>query len=306
MVRARVTIGLPAHNAENYLEAAVESILRQTFTDLRVVIADNASTDRTQEIGRRFAQLDPRVSYHRHEMNTGAAANYNFVFERSESELFKWAAHDDVLAPTFLERCVEELDATPRAVLAFPRTRIIDAQDELIREYDDPVPWDGSTPSSRFDSLLGDQLLTHLHMCSPVFGVIRASALRATRLIGAYNGSDAVLLTELALHGDFAQVDEYLFLRRWHDGMSLAGNPSAEAVAVWFDPRRGGRFPMPRTRALIGHAGSVLRAPVPATERVRCAAVLGRWLLNDRQWRVIGGEFRIRVREALHGSHVYQ
>jgi hypothetical protein len=60
-----VSICLPVYNGENYLVEAVESMLAQTFTDFELVITDNASTDRTQEICRKFVEADPRVRYHR-------------------------------------------------------------------------------------------------------------------------------------------------------------------------------------------------------------------------------------------------
>ena len=51
----RVAIGLPVYNGEEFLAAAVDSILAQTFADFELFISDNASTDRTEEICRRFA-----------------------------------------------------------------------------------------------------------------------------------------------------------------------------------------------------------------------------------------------------------
>jgi len=61
--RPLVSIGLPVFNGENFIEAAVNSILKQTFTDFELIIADNASTDRTQAICENFAGSDNRVVY---------------------------------------------------------------------------------------------------------------------------------------------------------------------------------------------------------------------------------------------------
>ena len=58
--------------------------------------------------------------------NLGAARNFNLAFEESQGELFKWAAADDLLRETFLERCVEALDRDPGVVLAYPQALIID------------------------------------------------------------------------------------------------------------------------------------------------------------------------------------
>ena len=96
----RVTIGLPVYNGENYLAEAIDSILGQTFTDFELIISDNASTDRTEEICRRYAAEDDRIRYFRHDRNRGASPNYNFTVEKARGEYFKWAAHDDVLHAT--------------------------------------------------------------------------------------------------------------------------------------------------------------------------------------------------------------
>ena len=114
----RVTIGLPVYNGQNYLVETLESLLAQTYTDFELVISDNASTDRTEAICRQYAAGDARIRYYRNDENIGASANYNRAFELGRGEYFKWAAHDDLLAPTYLERCVEVLDANPDVVLA--------------------------------------------------------------------------------------------------------------------------------------------------------------------------------------------
>lgn len=73
--RPRVSVALPVFNRENFLAQAIESALTQSFTDLELVICDNASTDATQAIGEAFARRDPRVRYHRSPCNLGAAPN---------------------------------------------------------------------------------------------------------------------------------------------------------------------------------------------------------------------------------------
>jgi len=63
---APVAILIPAYNAATYLAQAIESVLRQTHRDFDLLILDDASTDNTQEVARRYL-ADPRVSYLRNE-----------------------------------------------------------------------------------------------------------------------------------------------------------------------------------------------------------------------------------------------
>ena len=70
-----VSVGLPVYNGESFLEQTIESVLGQTFTDLELIISDNASTDDTEKICRRFAERDSRIRYYRNPDNLGAARN---------------------------------------------------------------------------------------------------------------------------------------------------------------------------------------------------------------------------------------
>ncbi len=91
-----VSIGLPVYNGENYLEEAIRSILAQTYTHFELIISDNGSTDRTQEICEFYAERDLRIRYYRNKENLGAAWNYNQTFHLAKGKYFKWAAHDDI------------------------------------------------------------------------------------------------------------------------------------------------------------------------------------------------------------------
>src|SRR5688500_9211906 len=102
-----VSSALAVYDGENYLEDALTSLLNQTFRDFELIISDNASTDRTQDICRAYAVQDSRVGYYRNDHNKGAAWNLNRLVELSNAEYFKWAAHDDVCARQFIERCVD-------------------------------------------------------------------------------------------------------------------------------------------------------------------------------------------------------
>ena len=95
----RVSVGIPVFNGERFLAETIESILAQTFKDFEIVISDNASTDRTEEICRSYAARDPRIRYNRNDTNRGAAWNHNRVFELARGEYFKWQSHDDFCAP---------------------------------------------------------------------------------------------------------------------------------------------------------------------------------------------------------------
>jgi len=117
---ATVTIGLPVFNGEAFLRRAVDSILAQTYADFELLISDNCSTDGTAGICQSHLLAHQRVRYLRQPENIGAAKNYNKLVALSSSKYFKWAAHDDVMAPRFLEECLRALEQDPGVVLHFP------------------------------------------------------------------------------------------------------------------------------------------------------------------------------------------
>jgi glycosyltransferase involved in cell wall biosynthesis len=281
-----VTIGLPVYNAERYLSEAIDSILSQTYRDFTLLVADNASTDRTLEIVESYAARDDRIVVLHSETNRGAAWNFNRAFEESRSPFFKWAAADDMLAPTCVERCLDALRAAPAdAVLAFPHTRIVDGEGRVAGEYVDPLATGpDEPPHRRFARVVGKMVKGNL-----VFALTRADALRKTRLHGGYPSSDYVLIGELALLGSFVEVPEPLFLRREHAQMSRRANASLAEISQWFDP--SARPVRSENRRLFKeYLAAIRHVDLPAAERALAGVTLvvtwgrRRWLLHQRGW----------------------
>lgn len=273
----RLSIGLPVYNGDAFVAGAIDSLLAQTFTDFELIISDNASTDGTEAICRDRAARDARIRYHRHAVNRGAMHNFNHVVELARGEYFKWAAHDDLHEPAFLERCVEALDRHPDSVLAF--TQLVDIDDNGARKSVDlPVlKWDSPHPNVRFRALANPH-----HRCESVFGVIRINALRRTSLISDYAGCDRVLLAELALQGKFHEVPEVLFLHREHRRRSTKEFKNEQTRTVWFNPARAGRPGYPHVRMLKGYARVVAGADVPIGDKAACLAMLVPWSIRNR------------------------
>ena len=270
--KPRVSIGLPVFNGENYLEKALDSILAQTYSDFELIISDNASTDRTEEICRAYAAKDERVRYFRNETNLGAAKNFNRVFELSSGEYFKWATHDDLCAPEYLERCVEILDREPDVVLCYPKTTIIDEHGEFVENYFDGFNFRSPKPHERFRDFLFAP-----GFCTPLVGLIRASILKRTPLIGNYPSSDRVLLGRLVLLGPFYEVPERLFFRRDHPQRSARAYPDLDERLAWFDPARRGQIQLPSWRWFFEYLLAVRRVRMSWYEKLCCYVQMGRW-----------------------------
>jgi len=269
-----VSVGLPVRDGADYLPQALESLLGQNFGDFELIISDNASQDETPQICSDFAARDPRIRLHRFAENVGAARNYNQVFHLARGEFFKWAAHDDVCLPSFLERCLEAFSRAPGTVLVYPRSELINAAGTVTGLDVSGLSLSHTRPHVRLRSFF-----QKVRLANPVFGLIRSNALRQTRLIDAYVSSDIVLLAELLMLGEFHEVGEILFRRRLHRKRSLDANRSYSDLLAWFDPakreqRQWISVPM---RLSWECTRSTIRMPLSLPDRLRCLAVTARW-----------------------------
>ncbi len=130
-----VSVGMPVYNGEEFLAAAVASALSQDHTNIEVLVVDNASTDGTEAIARRFAEQDPRVRYLRNESNIGFLPNFRRALEMSEGRYFTWLAHDDELSdPAYLAATTAYLEENPDVVCCHTAFYLLDNEVPGSRE----------------------------------------------------------------------------------------------------------------------------------------------------------------------------
>lgn len=217
----RLTVGMPVYNGEEFIGEALDAVLAQTYTDFELLIADNASDDATPDIIAEYAAADPRIRHVRHDRNLGSAGNHNHLLHAADTELFKWAAADDLHAPTHFERSIALLDERPELVGAHTRTMRIDEHSRLIKPETYRLHTDGPSPHVRFRNVIAKP-----HSCFSCFGVFRTEMIQQTAGMQPYPGSDRVFLAEVALRGPTAEFPEYLLARRVHSG-SHSADPDA-------------------------------------------------------------------------------
>lgn len=275
-----VSIGLPVYNGEKYISEALESILSQTEGAFEIIVSDNASTDSTPSIIKRFMDSDRRIKYYRNQQNLGAAFNYNRTVELATGEFFKWASYDDLMAPTFLEKCLNALNDNPGSVLAYPRTILIDSEGKEITSYNDNLNLYQRLPHQRLS-----HLITKINLANPVLGLIRTENLRRTQGIGKFVGSDYVTLIELCLQGTFQEVPEHLFLRRDHGTNIRRYTPREKAE--WWDPVDP-VYENYRIRLFKEMIRAVSRSGLRGFQKARCLLQLNKW--PARQLRAAAGK----------------
>lgn len=150
----RVTVAIPLHNGVRYLEQAVESVRAQTFSGWEAVLVDDASTDDTLDLARELAARDPaRIRVVALDDNVGVAGARAVAIDAARpAPLIALLDQDDVLAETFLERCVALYD---EQVLGRRRVGIVACNPWIVDEdgrrrgtfaerygWSDPVDYD--------------------------------------------------------------------------------------------------------------------------------------------------------------------
>jgi glycosyltransferase involved in cell wall biosynthesis len=113
--RPRVSVIMPAYNCGPYLEQSINSILKQTYTNLELVICDDGSTDNSWEVICSFK--DNRISKLRHDVNKGYLQTYNFLLTQANGELICCQDADDWSGLTRIEEQVTVFEAEPSIAL---------------------------------------------------------------------------------------------------------------------------------------------------------------------------------------------
>jgi glycosyltransferase involved in cell wall biosynthesis len=107
--KRKITVGLPVYNGEKFLQNRLDSILTQTYADFELIISDNNSIDKTNEICSNYAKKDFRIKYFKQDENIGVEKNFKFVLDQARYDFFVWVGVDDIWEDTFLEKNIENI-----------------------------------------------------------------------------------------------------------------------------------------------------------------------------------------------------
>lgn len=98
-----IDIIMPCYNAEHFIEETIQSVLRQTVKDFRLICIDDCSKDKTYQILQRFVQQDSRIKVLKNDCNCGIAATRNKGIKAGNGEFIAFLDDDDIMPPDRLE-----------------------------------------------------------------------------------------------------------------------------------------------------------------------------------------------------------
>lgn len=126
-----VSIILPVYNGEKYLPLSIESCLNQTYTNLELIIVNDASTDNSLRIANEFASKDNRVKVISNEINQNLPASLNIGHKLARGNFITWTSHDNYYDLKAIEKMFSEIQAT-KADIIFADFEIIDSSNRRI------------------------------------------------------------------------------------------------------------------------------------------------------------------------------
>lgn len=98
-----VSICIPTYNGAKYIEETLNSALKQTYTNIEIVITDDSSSDDTVAICKRYAEQDSRIKVFENTSNLGLVGNWCESVEKASSEWIKFLFQDDLITPDCVE-----------------------------------------------------------------------------------------------------------------------------------------------------------------------------------------------------------
>jgi GT2 family glycosyltransferase len=204
-----VSVILPVKNGSAYIEAAIVSILTQTFSDFELLIIDDSSSDDTMDIARRVCGADPRA---RILVNPGAGLveALNVAIGAARARLIARMDADDIALPQRLERQHAFMAAHPEVAVVGSQARFIDQRGALTGK---------ATGLPESHEAIAKTLLRYCCLNHPTV-LMRADALKR---VGGYRAivpvaEDLDLWLRIAEHGRLANLAESLLLYRAHAG----------------------------------------------------------------------------------------
>lgn len=230
----KVSIGLPVYNGENFLDKKLKSISEQTFSNYELIISDNASTDATSIICKKFADKDSRVRYIRQENNLGAWENYNFLLKEAKGDYFLWSAVDDIMSPTFLEKTLKVLISNKNISCCISKIKLFGESDNFKKEsrpsliikirkkIDKQFGYlETYSATGHYEKRISDYFknISHNQM---FYGMYRTDQIRKSFVNKSFLWNDATTVLSILKYGELYVVDE-LLLYIFNGGNSRSG-----------------------------------------------------------------------------------
>jgi glycosyltransferase involved in cell wall biosynthesis len=222
-----VSIAMPVYNGEKWLDQAIGTLIKQTYENVEIIIADDCSSDSSQKICEKYTSRYSQITFIKNETNLGAQGNFRKILNLSSGKYIIYASQDDYWDENFISYLVEKLESDNGAVLAASATQLLDKKDKKYKELRYNGKWN---PEKLSPYRLIYSLMLPLNYGKWIenkdnekwiknnfffHGVLRTDTLKyCYRIFPGVAGHDRHFLLLLALSGKWCYVDRVLYFRR--------------------------------------------------------------------------------------------
>ncbi len=232
MPKPLLSVGIPTYNRLTGLRAAVESALAQDCGNVEVLIADNASTDGTEDYCCGLAKREPAVRYIRSPLNRGPTANFNTLLRNGKGDYFLFLADDDRLDPSYASTCLAWLKANPDYAMAGGRPEYV--RDDGAIATGRPIDLPHAVAAQRVRAYLRE-----VDDGAAIYGVLPRGIVDDVSDIRNVVGNDWLFVAEIAALGKVISLPDAR-LHRSLGGTSASYLKLAETLGL---PAVQGRLP---------------------------------------------------------------
>jgi len=209
-----IDVLVTVYNGERFLAQTIESVINQSFSNWRLIIVDDLSTDRTPQIIKHYAGIETRIISLKGE-HKGVAAAANIGLKAVTAPLVARLDADDVCVPERLQVQLNYMQQHPDVLAVGSYVYLIDENNKRLRRRTAPTEW----------ASIEETLKTRNCMCHPS-SIIRTSALRK---IGGYrskfrNSLDYDLWLRVSEIGKIENIPQDLLLYRRHSSQISSSN----------------------------------------------------------------------------------
>ena len=195
-----VCVGIPTYNRLSSLRRAISSVLNQDYSDIKLIISDNASNDQTEKFCTDLTAKEKKVTYIRQSRNLGASENFIEVFNKSDCEYFMWLGDDDFIDRSYISRCVKILSSDKDISLVGGRAKYYS---------NDKYAYDGKvinlTQQSAYLRVLS--YYSQVTDNGTFYGVMRRNLLSEIKIANTI-GSDWLIIAAMAFSGKLITLDD--------------------------------------------------------------------------------------------------
>jgi len=218
---AKITIYIPVYNGAEYIKCLIESVLRQTYKNISLIISDNCSTDKTVSIVRAYL-CDERIILIKQPCNVGILKNFNDGLDKIKTEYFMFMSHDDYFYDDkALEMGIEILEKNKNIPVVYSYMMFVDEKGKPIMQNKYKYQFEGPTSG---DFVAKKSIIS----CRNLYGIpllIRAGSVKEIRYAeGYYHTGDVDFSISISKGMPIYYVPNPLLAIRFHSDNNTARN----------------------------------------------------------------------------------